>query len=80
MSWHGEKPSGYGKISVLVHDLMPGVKYRFSVKTKTVCSHHPLVFKVSHPSNFAIAKTCHPYESHGCIGCGCKLGDYCEHC
>ena len=56
----------YGKISLHVHDLKPGVKYRFTVKTKTVCKKHSYEYGathlISHPSNYALAKTCHPYD------------------
>ena len=76
----GKGKGKFGKISLIVSDLMPHVRYRFSVKTKTVCSKHPLVFKVSHPSNSAIATTCYPYESHKCVSCSCKAGAHCEHC
>ena len=76
----GKGKGKFGKISLIVNDLMPHVRYRFSVKTKTLCSQHPLVFKVSHPSNSAIATTCYPYESHKCVSCSCKAHEHCEHC
>jgi hypothetical protein len=71
----------YGKISLIIHDLKPGVKYRFTVKTKTVCKYHPYTHVISHPSNYALAKTClgHDYSCHP-IGCGCKYGHPCSHC